>query len=539
MAYVQVKLLQALKIAAITVAFFSSFIHAVDTSTLDFSQFIGVNKEEAEAWEIIKPIGQCPELNEHPSLQNKQEELIDTITTDTLITKKYNCLYDLYIKSGCAGGLYCKKGATNIYGTKTVVLAKTVTEKCPPATFTPPDLYVPPLVPGLCYKLRDLKLIDEYFSNELNEDEKCKELILDSGNNTADALCYSDIVSGRSCNVTKVTVGDGTYYKGESNSDGGCFTSEHPPFDDTGLGDKKDGCIYSEGTNYCKANRDKHCKVIQGAEICDDGCIDDGTDVFCDITKHPDVGEDDSDYFDDDGTCSVIAGSSSKGYCEEMGGEWDKANDHDETSCPSGGGTCSIAVSGYCQSCFDAGGTWTPDDSPITDKSGIEIAALIKKSNEKLAQVEHGQRKTMESLQSTMKSGSGKVVDAIEALGDKLDKQKEEEEKESFTTTTADVDKTAFNSLFDEESKAVLETEIDKIKNDMTIFIQNTKAEATALMSITVPSASGYQARNLTLTQGTFDMSLSRFSDFFKMLATPILLLCSILAGFILLGRKD
>ena len=64
-------------------------------------------------------------------------------------------------------------------------------------------------------------------------------------------------------------------------------------------------------------------------------------------------------------------------------------------------------------------------------------------------------------------------------------------------------------------------------------------AEGQALLAITVPVSSGYEVRNLILTQGTFDLSISRFSVYFTMLAGPIMLICAILAAFILLGNKD
>jgi hypothetical protein len=414
------------------------------------------------------------------------------------------------------------------------LISESESPECPPEAF--PLAVATTNVSGemKCYNPDDVPAEDKEKENE------CKSLVLDSGNNTASDMCYTSASGSKSCNVQKVTTdGGGSYYKGVSAAAGGCVSSEHPPYDDAGTGDKKDGCIYSEGTNYCAANRDKHCSTTVGVEICDDGCIDDGTNLYCDTSKHPDVGEGDSNYFDDKGTCSVISASSSRGFCEDNDGEWDETSDYQETSCPAGAGTCSVAVAGLCASCFDAGGTWTPDPSALLSdeaKVGIENQALAKTGNDKLTQIEHGQRKTAEATQSTIKSGNAKVVAAIESLGEKLT---EDKEKESFTTTTSTIDKSKISSLFDATATATLSAEIETLKTDITTSINSIRAEASSMMSITVPSTTGYEARNLTLTQGTFDMSLGRFSDFFKALAMPVMLICSILAGFILLGGKN
>ena len=392
----------------------------------------------------------------------------------------------------------------------------------------------------LCYSTIDIDLQKKEQLIADKKEDYCEGLVLDSGNNSGADMCYSSS-NGNSCNVQKVTTDGGdSYYKGVSSSAGGCYTSENPEYDDSGTGSGDDNCLYSNGINYCEANRAKHCSVTVGVEICDDGCIDDGTNVFCDTSRHPDVGEGDSNYFDSDGTCSVIGASFSRGFCNDMGGTWDETQDYQETSCPTGTGSCSVASAGLCRSCFDAGGTWTPDEnSQHSDetKASLETGALIKSSNEKLDAIEHGQRMTMESMQSTIKSGDGKVVAAIEALGEKL--ASEEEEKESFTTTTTDPDKTKISALFDNASTATLKADIDKLKVDIENSIHSIRSQASAMMTITIPNSAGYQARNLVLTQGTFDVSLSRFSDFFKMLAAPLMLMCSILAGFILLGSKN
>lgn len=562
MAYVQVNnASHALRIATFIVAFFSSFfcLSAEVPDDFDFSGFTGVPAKVVQASLIKCSIGIYDdigrvELKQLDPPRELQLAACASMTiaylqslpaynlcpdTQAIVTSPSVGFYDVeYTASSTPGHwLYtCDFQATshNLAGGAGIV-STVDTLMCPPDSHPLNTV----MNEELCYNYIE---INKKIEEDNKSDDECIGFLLDSGNNSADNLCYTSD-NGKSCNVQKVTTdGGGSYYKGVSSSEGGCFTSEHPPFDDAGTGEEKDNCLFSEGVNYCQANRDKHCSTTVGVEICDDGCIDDGINLFCDTSRHPDVGEGDSNYFDDNGTCSVISASSSRGFCEDNDGVWDETQDYQETSCPAGAGTCSVAVAGLCGSCFDAGGTWTPDPTALLSdeaKVGIENQALVKTGNDKLTQIEHGQRKTAEATQSTIKSGNAKVVAAIESLGEKLSKPNEEEEKESFTVTTSDIEKSKINSLFDAAATATLTAEIETLKADITTSINSIRAEASSMMSITVPASTGYEARNLTLTQGTFDLSLNRFSGFFQALAMPVMLLCSILAGLILLGGKN
>jgi hypothetical protein len=536
-AYVQVNnASHALKLAAFIVAFFSPFfshsgefdnIELVDPIRTEVTTYLcktsNQSKGSVQIAEGEDPVEACSSV-----IQSYVATVPDT----------YNC-------GGVTSSVVFKYGALHVqrkygYGHGTCSRISSYYNIQPNYNGVTESIECPSSHPMMTNVNGDIKC---YNADELeaqkDKDDECKNFVLDSGNNTAPDMCFTSESGSKSCNVQKVTTdGGGSYYKGVSASVGGCISSEHPPYDDTGTGDKKDDCLYSEGVNYCQANRDKHCSTTVGVEICDDGCIDDGTNLYCDTARHPDVGEGDSNYFDDNGTCSVISASSSRGFCEDNDGVWDETTDYQETSCPAGAGTCSVAVAGLCASCFDAGGTWTPDPSALLSdeaKVGIENQALAKTGNNKLTQIEHGQRKTAEATQSTIKSGNAKVVAAIESLGQKLT---EDEEKESFTTTTTSPDKSKINSLFDDASKAALQVEIEQIKTDISSFITTARAEATSLITITVPSSTGYESRVLALSQGNFDLTLGRFDYFFKLLSGPIMFLCSVIAGFILL-RKD
>lgn len=561
MAFVQVKnLLQTLKIAAFTVAFFSSFFsHALtivelvqqdliatkspkvnDTVGYCFQRsgctvFYNSVDESIEAWKSLNPPGGGAEyvLNQIV-LRNVACNPIDGCSTHygTVYLKQY----------AISNGSYVRSNTFDLFS------YDTQTKSCPPDTA--PSFVIPVDInsvgePTHCVNPADY----QYYldgENELKKnDDYCKTLVLDSGNNTAQDMCYS-AGNGAACNLTQVSVGDATYYEGTGNEALGCGGSDKPPYDLAGTGDDKDNCMYSDGINYCEADRAKHCKNIQGSEICDEGCIDNGSKVFCDVREHADVGEGESKYLDDKGTCSIVSASASKGFCEDQGGSWDDAEDYKDAVCPVGGGTCSVPTAGLCQACFDAGGVWTPDGLPPTspeEQASVEIAALIKQGNTKLTAIEAGARKTGESIISTIKSGNGKVVSAIDALT-KITKDKAtgaaaaKEEKETFTTTTGDVDKTAFNTLFDAASTAALKVENTakelEIKNLMHSFIN----EGKSLFTITA-SGSGYEAKNLVMSSGTYDSSMGRFGFFFVLLAAPIMLAATVKSAQIILGKNS
>lgn len=400
----------------------------------------------------------------------------------------------------------------------------------------------------ICVSLND---VNDFYDkkNELDKNENyCESLALDSGNNSGNSYCYT-AYNGASCSVVKKQSGDLTYYKGVSNNPLGCGSSDEPPYDPSGTGSDKDKCVYSQGTNYCQADRSKHCSTVGNTEICDEGCIDDGENVMCDVSRHNDVGEGESDYHDDKGSCSVSSASSSKGFCIDSGGDWDSTapDENNLADCDMRAGTCSTGSASFCGQCLDDGGVWTPDTQlQVSDERiGLDqVATTVQDGNNKLTQIESGIRSTNETQISTIKSGNNKIVTAIEELSaltkanTKAVAAAAEDEEKSFTTTTQDIDKTKFNSLFDAASMISLNEEINNLKQETTTYINTIKAEASSIFNITVPNGSGYESRMLNLTQGSFDVSLSRFSDFFKMLAAPVMLVCSIFAVFIIMRSK-
>ena len=422
---------------------------------------------------------------------------------------------------------------------------------CPPDTFL--TYTSSRIINGItwCYDPAVLEAFYDELGDTNEADENCANLVLDSGNNTGATMCYSS-PTGNSCNVEMVQGAGYDYYQGVSANPLGCANSENPPFDSAGIGDGNDGCVNMGDGNYCSADKTKHCTGSGSNEVCDEGCLSFDDLFMCDASKHPDVGEGESDFFDDKGTCSVVAGSAYKGVCEELGGIWDKSGDYTDTSCPSTSiaGTCSVATNSGCFACIDAGGTWEPDpNAPLnnTEKGIQDVASLTQETNNQLKALELTSRKGNEALISTIKNTNAKLVGEIKTLTGKgsggigsvvakLDELKEE--KESYTTNASKPDKSKVNSLFDDNSTTALKAEIEVLKTELTTQFNTIRAEGASLFSIQVPSSSGYQARSLDLTYGSVDMSLNRFSQYFALLAGPIMFIASVIAGFILLGSR-
>lgn len=551
--------------AAFIVAFFASFfVHAQNAINPFDSGLIDLRSPVSKPFQSYCPLNfntdddslcVTPTIKPTDSASNAAQSYASYVSTlYTNITS-----YDVIPDSPGTYKIHLKK--INFHGVEYVDQYLSVTPKikntsvlrCPPDDF--PDhqsTHYTSETEFKCYRASDLQAYYDDIADANEADNNCANLILDSGNNNGAVMCYTS-PTGNSCNVEMVQGAGYDYYIGTGSNPSGCANSENPPFDNAGIGDENDSCITSNGTDFCSAEKAKHCTSSNGVETCDSGCIEINGNFMCDPSKHPDVGEGDSDYFDSKGTCSVVAGSAYKGACEELGGTWDKSGDYTETSCPptSISGTCSVGTNGGCFACLDAGGTWEPDpNAPLnnTEKGIQDVAALTQKTNDALKVLELTGRKGTESLISTIKTGNQTLIGEIKTLtgtgsggvgglGQKLDEIKDELEKETFTTTTGNIDKSLINGLFDSQKIAAVKANQEVIKTEIQTFINTSRSELSNMLKINAPASTGYQARTVTLFGHTIDLSLNRFSDFFSMLAAPILFVCSIFALFIMLGR--
>ncbi|KGK00285.1 hypothetical protein [Thalassotalea sp. ND16A] len=416
-------------------------------------------------------------------------------------------------------------------------------------------------IEGFCYRETDLQDALSKGAQSSQNDSACEGLLLSSGSNTADAMCYT-AASGLACELGKVSDQSGnSYYAGVGSQPLGCANSPNPFFNDGG-DNPNDSCmnvaanVGGETSNYCVANKEKHCSSVSGTEICDDGCLQIGEKFMCNPDKHPDVGEGSSDYFDDNGICSLLGGNAYRGACEELGGVWDKTmGDYTNVSCPAATayhGTCSITSHNSCYSCTDDGGQWSGaeiENYSVEAQATQDVANLTQKSNEKLDTMDNSIRKSGESVSSTMSSSADRIIAAInnkpvggggasseptniQPIVDELKKQNDT----AITSNT--LENTGFTDLFNAAEMQKLNDEIAAIQNNIKDYQGTIKAELTSLINFTPPSGAGYQTRPLDIKGASIDISLSRFQSLFQQIQPAVYLLCSIAALFILLGSR-
>lgn len=109
---------------------------------------------------------------------------------------------------------------------------------------------------------------------------------------------------------------------------------------------------------------------------------------------------------------------------------------------------------------------------------------------------------------------------------------------DNYTTSTGAIDKSLFNSLFDATQVTQTQADIEQLKLDITAFINQSKSEAQALVTLSSMGGS-YTPRPLEIKGQTLDLSLGRFESFFQALSGPILFICAILAAFIILRSNN
>lgn len=418
-------------------------------------------------------------------------------------------------------------------------------------------------VPDKCFNPQDF-LGDGLGEHDAAELENyCDNLLIDSGNNTAENTCYTSN-AGVSCEMQVhrpegETAFNQAYYSGIGHKVLGCESSEYPEHDKAGIGNTDDGCVANHvGGVYCEANKNDHCNIVQGSEICDDGCYT-GTDnkFMCDPEIHPDVGEGDSDYFDDSGSCSVVAGSAFKGACEELGGIWDTTTDYNEDKCSGNTitGVCSTGATMGCYSCLDSGGTWSPVGGSGSDgaAAGLDTTAIglnnlisaTESTNNKLDLVELSNRKLSQQIGSTIEGTSsrieGKLSETNQILKDALGELKEinpEDESSTFTVTSELSDNSLLNSLFDDAAIQAIKTEQETLKQELSTLIDSINNEARALVSISV-TGTGYQARTTQFTYGSVDLTLSRLEQFFILIGGAVLFAALVYSFIIIMGSRN
>lgn len=500
-------------------------------------------------------------INNYWGSANYPWDHFDYVIVSEAVIENKEYSYSYYVQ---ARGWYYKTDgniAVKSVTAKSLYVYSVDRKSCPPPTdplFSYPVDVSGNGEPDYCIKPSDAEqqLIDEAYENEANK--KCTGLLLDAGNNTSDSYCYTS-TSGYSCEVNKVSTVYGSetvnYYQGGNSYPLGCSDSGKDSFDSSGVGSNTDDCFFgASGQNYCKGNKDKHCTTTQGVETCDAGCFEFNSSFYCDSAKHPDVGQGESDYFNDKGTCSTIWASQTKGFCEENGGTWNEEEEYTQGSCPSSSqsGTCSNGSSVSCYACLDAGGIWneTAPTEPNTkgEQQIDDLILLTQQTNQILTGLESTNRKVGEQLTSTIKSSGQETVSAIDdsktAIVDQLkkllDKTPEETPQETFTANAPSrADSSLISGLFNSSQITQLQSEVDQLQIDLKSQINSIRTEFDSIVNIQAPSAAGYVARTMNIKGADIDISLNRFSSFFQDIRYPLMLVFSVVALVILLGRTS
>ncbi|WP_281556536.1 hypothetical protein [Thalassomonas sp. RHCl1] len=374
-------------------------------------------------------------------------------------------------------GLYCDMGTT----TSIHLLGKAseVIEK----TYCPPEE-----LPSFTYSIKNAEGDTTSCAdpNAIPMFDTCpapSSAILPAGSNTADEMCYS-LADGSVCSVSRRSSGTYTF------SEGNCYAVPQDNFELPTGQDDGQGC-----TDYGSA---KAC-VTDPADVCSTGPTIDGSAYY---------------------TCAAGCGDYNGEFvCFDDDSAAQEETDPFEQDNPDSN---------------DDGVVDTSDTNRILGK----LQSLTNDGNASLRQMKSSLDgiKTNTDIISSFGQGLSEISKGIGEANAKLEEQKE---KETYTTTLTTPDKTLYNGLFDDAHIAEVKAKVEEKKEEMKAYIVQVRGEAAAILSVTVPNAADYQDRTLTLTQGSFDLSLNRFSDFFKLLAGPIMLVCSILAAFILLGGKD
>ena len=128
-------------------------------------------------------------------------------------------------------------------------------------------------------------------------------------------------------------------------------------------------------------------------------------------------------------------------------------------------------------------------------------------------------------LDTAVRDSSDNVVNAIQ-----------DNSLEKIVVTAGNYDANNFETLL--SSTAALEFRIVESETILRNNISGYKSDLTSQLSFLTPSSSGYTTNNLQLSQGSFDVSWSRFSQYFSTIGTIVYALSALIALSILfMGR--
>jgi hypothetical protein len=182
-----------------------------------------------------------------------------------------------------------------------------------------------------------------------------------------------------------------------------------------------------------------------------------------------------------------------------------------------------------------------------TIKSSNQITKALDSidPNEKLSELITAVRenKPLSSGGSGTDFNDTNIVNSINSLGivvrdssDNIVNAIQDNSIDNIVAISGNYDSTNFYNLL--SSTAGLESKIIERETILKSNIAGYKSDLTSQLSFLTPSSSGYTTNNLQLSQGSFDVSWSRFSQYFSTIGTIVYALSALIALSILfMGR--
>ena len=94
------------------------------------------------------------------------------------------------------------------------------------------------------------------------------------------------------------------------------------------------------------------------------------------------------------------------------------------------------------------------------------------------------------------------------------------------------------NDIFTDEDIQQIKTEIEEKQTEFNEYIETIKSESSSLFTLDTSIAGGYQEHKIVVKGVEIETGISRFSDFFKLISGAILLVATLTALYILLGKN-
>ncbi|UJX26698.1 hypothetical protein L3Q70_05945 [Pseudoalteromonas sp. CF6-2] len=157
------------------------------------------------------------------------------------------------------------------------------------------------------------------------------------------------------------------------------------------------------------------------------------------------------------------------------------------------------------------------------------LAKETQNSNELLSSIKKNTLEDNDTL-TDIKTGQANTNNLLE----KIEKNTA---PESFSFS-ANRKQGGLNDIFTNEDIQQIKTEIEEKQTEFNEYIETIKSESSSLFTLDTSIAGGYQEHKIVVKGVEIETGISRFSDFFKLISGAILLVATLTALYILLGKN-